>query len=193
MEQFTHQVGHHPVILPQHPLPYPSTQFYPFKSMFSTFESNSVWCHALPRKWNLNETHAEATGARTVMYSAPQYRFFLFSNQMIMNWKKAGARGCRASPGRRRTTNIGSGEGETDLPMLVLEDDWWSGSCLQEKQPGSKKVAGRTAGEIHTTSYLSFLALVSKGSPPGKKMFSFGHCPKRGGGPCPNFLASFTM
>ena len=24
-----------------------------------------------------------------------------------------------------------------------------------------------------------------------KKMFSFGHCPKRGGGPCPNFLALF--
>ena len=102
MEQFTHQVGHHPVILPQHPLPYPSTQFYPFKSMFSTFESNSVWCHALPRKWNLNETHAEATGARTVMYSAPQYRFFLFSNQMIMNWKKSRGAGVPSKPGEKK-------------------------------------------------------------------------------------------
>ena len=32
----------------------------------------------------------------------------------------------------------------------------------------------------------------SKGSPPEKKMFSFGHCPKRGGGdPCPNWLTLF--
>ena len=37
---------------------------------------------------------------------------------------KAGARGCRASPGRRRTTNIGSGEGETDVPRLVFESSF---------------------------------------------------------------------
>ena len=164
MEQFTHQVGHHPVILPQHSLPYPSTQFYPFKSMFSTFESNSVWCHALPRKWNLNEPHAEATGARTVMYSAPQYRFFLFSNQIIMNWKmaKAGARGCRASPGRRRTTNIGSGEGETDVPTLVLEssfDDLLIWIVFAGKTTWQQKSRGTHGG--WDSHHLILLALVS--------------------------------